>query len=109
MKIKLAERKEVEVERDVKFPVYSEHYGSEYTRIHSDLSAMSIDKNSSRTDVTVFEVQFEDKYKFDSSGIDYHLGLGVYKSSKEEFCEILDELIDRLQHAKKVINLKEKK
>lgn len=104
------ERRKVKIE--VELPIYrkqdtggDDYSAVTYTRINEDLSAIHIGKTvrygwSRRGfDELEYEVEFEARYRFDQSGADYHLGLGEYKSSREEFEAIRAELLDRLASA----------
>lgn len=81
----------------IKLPIFRKHvvgdYSTIYTRINEDLSAIHITKNErSQNNGWGFEIEYEEKYSFDSSGEDYHLGRGVYLLSEQRFNEILEEL-----------------
>ncbi len=89
MIIKLKVKEIIEKEFDVEFPIYRKHDITPdgrpstiiYTRIDKNLRAESI-----TVDVTgPFEINIEEKYNFDGSEVDYHLGRGIYKCSVEEF------------------------
>ena len=101
MKIKLKETIEQDQEFEVEFPIYREHAWPEfhvtiYTRIEENLKAVHIEISGEyNVEVTVVE-----KYRFDGSCMDYHLGRGTYKSSKQDFDKALKkarELIDSIR------------
>lgn len=79
------ETKEVEVE----FPIYRKVVFDEsvsYTRIDEDLSAVTVNiPDDLRGGRLKMEIEFEDRYNFDWSEADYHLGRGRFTSSEKEF------------------------
>lgn len=89
---------------DVELPLYRKHDTSgdsyetvHYTRINEDLTAVTISKNFYYGSREIeYSLELTEKYEFDSSDANYHLGLGEYKSSKGEFEDVLKEMREAL-------------
>lgn len=98
MKIKLWKHKKEQVEVDVEFPIYrTQVFESSciYTRINRDGSAVHVDVGYEHdgylANPSKYEVEYEEKYEFDGSCEDYHLGKGRYSLTEDDFNKVVRE------------------
>jgi hypothetical protein len=102
MKIKLKTKIEKEITVDVEFPLYVEHdcSGDGYESIRyikRESETMHINLHKSHSYIsgdTTYELEISKRKVNDTA--DYFLGQGEYKSSKEEFEEMLKEFKEKL-------------
>ncbi len=96
IEVELTKTTQERVKTVIQLPIYRRHivgdYSTIYTKINEDLSAVHITDTWRSWDACYhdgFEVEYEQKYVFDGSKIDYHLGQGRYALSTEEFSEVV--------------------
>ena len=85
MKIMVSKKLVTKEEIEVVFPIYRQldfdSGGAIYTKINENLSAVHVNMSNN-----ALEIEIDERYSFgDSSGADYHLGLGEYSSSESSF------------------------
>lgn len=91
MKIKMKDKVIIEKEIDVDFPIYRKHdVMSDYNNCVIYSKIANVDNELTLTSITLtdynqVEIEIINNHEFDGSSIDYHLGLGEYKSSEKEF------------------------
>ena len=105
MIIKLWKIVHKQIEKDVKFPIYREHTLSDdcvlYTRIDQDLTAITISEEYSSRNNYTYELEYESKYRFDRSNVDYHLGLNEHALTEEEFNIVFGRMVACIDRLKK--------
>jgi hypothetical protein len=95
MKMKIVDRMTTELEVDVKFPIYRRNVGgTDYSMVEYFMRVDLVNGKMQEFTITVrdghhVEIEVDDDYKFDGSGLNYSLGLGEYASDEEEFMEAL--------------------
>lgn len=87
MKLKLAQTRTEEIEVDVEFPIYRQHYvggdgysSTIFTRIDEDGTFYEIDQRQDGYEIEIGKRSFDPR-----SGLDYSLGRGEYACTPEEF------------------------
>ncbi len=104
MKIKLWKVVDKQIEKDVSFPIYRKCRLSDdcmsYTRINGDLTAITINEETFVGGGYEYQLEYEIKYDFDRSEIKYHLGLFEHQLTKDEFDNVFNIFIRRIDELK---------
>lgn len=105
VKMKLETKVFVEKEFEVEFPIYrkfdltedSDNYSIIYSRVTRNGNKMI--EASIHTRKSGFEIiiGIDNNYNFGRESIDYSLGLGIYKSSCEEYQKAKNKVIEVLE------------
>jgi hypothetical protein len=105
VKLKLLVETKVEEEFEVEFPIFrcvKYCNCTHYTRINADLSADTVvvgdefDEETGQPLDDAITLEYEAKYEFDGSSVDYHLGRDRYTLSERDFTQILQKAADAL-------------
>lgn len=104
-------------EYEIEFPVYSKQYaGSDYS---DAMIWMRWDENGTKwfVEKTTFygrneiewQISKQTNYKPDRSGVDYHLGAGMFACSREEFDDAVKQAIEFISGAQKSCAMSDEK